>query len=207
MKRLGWLVWLILLLGCGNATLLRDDFSQVNNDRWFTETDTFGQSTIYEGKLYIELNQANTIQYATIREPLFDNFDIEVDATLLSGSPTSSYGILFRKQETGGFYRFEVTGNGDYIIERRDPNGVWTRLLPDNRWQKSEFIHKGIGVTNRIGVIANGSVAIFKVNGEPVHRIDNFDGSFSRGSIALEAGTYAQPNVQVAFDDLVISEP
>lgn len=187
--------------------LLRDDFSSDNPDRWLTEEDGFGRTIIHDGRLFVEIATPNTVQYATILEPAFTNFDVEVNATLVSGSPTSSYGILFRKQDNDGFYRFEVTANGDYIIERRDPNGVWTRLIPENRWQKSDAINRGVGATNRIGVAANGSVVVFKVNGQMVYRIDSFDGTYSSGNIALGAGTYAQGNVQVAFDDLDISEP
>ncbi|MGB1250581.1 MAG: family 16 glycoside hydrolase [Candidatus Promineifilaceae bacterium] len=186
---------------------MSDDFSQDNRDRWRIEQDSYGRSLIHEGKLFIEINQPNTIEYVTLRQPLLADFNLSVDATLLGGSTTSSYGILFRKQELGGFYRFEVTGNGDYIIERRDATGLWTRLLPENRWQKSEFINRGVGATNRLGVTANGNSASFYVNGELIHSIETFDQTYGTGNIALEAGSYAQPGVQVAFDDLVILEP
>jgi len=207
-RQFGWLLWIILLLGCAPATLLSDDFSQANSERWRLEEDSYGRSVIHEGKLFVEVNQPNTMQYVTLQETELLDFNLSVDATLMSGSTSNSYGIVFRKQSLGGLYRFEITGDGDYMIERRDTDGLWTRLLTEGRWLKSDLINQGVGATNRLGVTVNGNAASFFINGEVVHSTDTFDSTHNReGIIALDAGTFAQGNIQVAFDDLVILEP
>lgn len=183
--------------------LYADDFSAATAGQWQLEGDDRGQSLLQEEQLIIEVNDANTVQYAALAEQSFANFALEVDATLLAGSTDSTFGVLFRMSAPDQFYRFDITGNGLYVVERYDEGGGWTRLTDD--WQESGLLQQGVNATNRLGVLAVGGNLNFYANGQLLLQLA--DGRYSGGAIALDAGTFGQPGLRVAFDNLVVSRP
>ena len=197
---------LLVTTACGPKQVVSEDFSAAN-DNWFVEADPIGQTAIANGQLFVVVNEPNTMQFATLRQPLLDDFDLEVDGTLLAGPANSSYGVLFRMQEGGAFYRFEITGKGQYIVEKRNRDSSWNRLNGAQAWVPSNAIRQGLNVTNRIKVAANGQTLVFSVNGEVLERFEEFDTIYKKGTIGLDAGSFTQGGVQVAFDNLTISQP
>lgn len=185
------------------AVLYADDFSAETTGKWQLEGDEQGQALLQEGQLVIEVNERNTVQYVTLAEQSFSNFALEVDATLLGGSTDSTYGVLFRMTGPDQFYRFDITGHGLFVVERYDEGGTWTRLSDD--WQGALGLQTGAGSTNRLGVLAVAGTISFYGNGELLLQVA--DGRYSGGSIALDAGTFGQPGLRVAFDNLVVRRP
>lgn len=185
------------------AVVFQEQFTAGQTGEWFTEVDEQGQSLITDNRLVIRVDAPQTSQYATLQNPLLADFDLEVDATLLEGSLASSYGVLFRLQSSGEFYRFIITGNGQFVAEKRLASGEWQRLTDD--WQDSNLINVGYNVANRLRVVADGTNLFFYINDELVAQAN--DASYGRGLIALDAGTFNQPGLRVAFDNLTIREP
>lgn len=183
--------------------LFADDFEADQQGRWLLEGDELGRTAIADGALAIEIDAPNTVQYAALEEPLFDDFAVEVDVTQTSGNPESSFGVLVRLQETGSFYRFEITGDGRYMIERRNADGEWTRFQED--WAASEALVQGLGSTNHLEVKAEGSKLSFHANDELLQRIE--DATLARGKLALDAGTFGHAGLRVQFDNFVVYEP
>lgn len=180
--------------------LFQDQFVSGQTGDWFLEEDELGGTAISGEQLVVTVNAPNTLQFATLREPTFDDFVLEVDARQRSGPADSSYGVLFRSNGIDQFYRFDVTGNGLYLAERRNADGTWTPLTGD--WKSSAVINQGLNVANRLKVIANGPELSFFVNDILLEQVT--DSTYSSGSIALDAGTFAGTNLQVSFDDLVV---
>lgn len=203
----------LLLVGCNlmqegpvpgrGGILFQEQFTAGQTGDWFTEVDEQGQSLITDNRLVIRVDVPQTSQYATLQDPILTDFDLEIDASLLEGSLSSTYGVLFRMQNTAEFYRFVITGNGQFVVEKRLADGHWQRLTND--WQESGLINIGYDVTNRLRVVADGSSLLFYINGELVAQTS--DASYDRGLIALDAGTFNQPGLRVAFDNLIIREP
>jgi hypothetical protein len=183
--------------------LYQDDFSAGNAGRWQTEGDELGSAEVNNEQLVIDVAAPNTLQYSTLEEPQFADFDLEISGVLLDGSDDSTYGVLLRMQSPTEFYRFEIMGDGHYIVERLNNDGTWTRFVDD--WQSSEAIQVGLNANNRLRVIADGPAMAFYVNGELLQEIE--DSTYLAGNIALDAGTYGHPKTRVAFDDLMISPP
>jgi hypothetical protein len=201
----------LLLAGCGGAApdgsapreadiLFHDDFSTETAGEWLTESDSFGSSAIVNQQLVIELNAPNVFQYVALEEQQFGDSILEVDATMLAGALESSYGVLLRLQEGGQFYRFEITGSGLFVVERRDAGGSWVRLVEE--WTPSPAIKQGLNATNHFRVVADGSDFAFYVNEELLYQFS--DPTLPAGAIALDAGTFGQVGLQVAFDNLYI---
>lgn len=206
-------IGLLSLAACADATgvpgasgadvIYADGFVPGETGNWVIEGDNAGQTSFINEQLVIELSDNNIMQFTTLPDITFDNFILEVDARLLEGDLGSSYGVLFRMQDTTRFYRFEITGDGLYMVERRDGEQGWTRFV--DRWTESTAIRQGLGSVNRLRVEALGQTISLYVNDEPVYQFT--DTAYSSGTIALDAGTFVQPAAQVAFDNVVVRRP
>lgn len=203
----------IFFASCSNATLSSeaindpnvlyyDDFSPSNIGQWRIEGDDLGSTGINDERITIAVKSPNTIQYTTLEEPTFSDFQLEVDAELIDGAPNSTFGILFRIQESGEFYRFELMNDGHYMIERFGGGDNWIRFVDD--WTISDSILSG-GVVNRLKVIADGPNMSFYVNDVILTEVT--DTSYSDGYIGLDAGTYGSNLTVASFDNLVLSNP
>jgi hypothetical protein len=168
---------------------------------WALEGDEMGSSSVVDEALVLEVSSPDTMQYSALRQPTFQDFIAVVEATLLDGESNSTFGMLVRMQGPSEFYRFELTGDGRYMIERRNEDGSWTRYLDE--WQSSPAIVPGPNGLNTLRVEARGSRLKFSVNGETLKTIE--DSLYSAGRIALDAGTFGQGRTRVAFDNLHVT--
>lgn len=212
-----WLFWIaVLFLGglvaaCGklpsavdNASVLyRDSFVVGETGPWQVEGDALGRTAVLDEQLVIQVNAPAMIQFATLSEPLFSDFVLQVDGRILVGVPQSSYGVLFRMQSATQFYRFSITGDGQYMVERRNADGSWTRFVPD--WTSTPAINQGVGAVNQLRITATGSNMRFYVNDTLLQQV--VDDQYASGTMGLDAGTFGHPELQVAFDNLVVSRP
>jgi hypothetical protein len=180
--------------------LYRDAFIPDQMGSWLLESDDLGSTAVVDEQMVVSVKTPNTVQFATLQEPTFSDFVLEVDARQGSGSPSSSHGVLFRMQDHDQFYRFEITSDGSFIIERRSADGSWTRLIPD--WTASAAINQGLNVVNRLKIIASGPQITVYVNDVLLEQV--FDSTYSSGTIGLDAGSFGDTNLQVAFDNLVV---
>lgn len=187
----------------GADVIYADGFVPGEMGNWVIEGDNAGQTAVINEQLVIELADNNIMQFTTLPDITFDNFVLEVDARLLEGDLGSSYGVLFRMQDTTRFYRFEITGDGLFMVERRDGEAGWTRFV--DRWTESPAIKQGLGSVNKLRVEALGQTISLYVNDEPIYQFT--DSAYSSGTIALDAGTFVQPTAQVAFDNLIVRRP
>lgn len=188
--------------GEGEATgPIQESFIPGQTGNWLLEQDELGSSAVVNEQLVITVAAPNTLQYAALTDRRFGDFVLEVDAWLRAGPPESSYGVIFRAQDDGQFYRFDITGNGLYMVERRAADGTWARLIPE--WTATAAINQGLNVANRLKVIAAGSDLAFYVNDILLTQLS--DATLGEGVIALDAGSFAGNALQVSFDNLSIT--
>ncbi|HSM57735.1 MAG TPA: family 16 glycoside hydrolase [Candidatus Sulfomarinibacteraceae bacterium] len=187
----------------GSEVIFSDEFDEGASGPWRLEGDDLSRATIADGHLLLAVNAPSSVHYVTLTEPSFSDFVLQVDATQLAGNPASSYGILARIAGEQQFYRFEVTGSGEYTVERHDGPGTYERLT--DGWETSSALQTGVGATNRLVVVAAGSSLSFYANEDLLTRVN--DGRYQAGTIALDAGTFGQGDLQVAFDNVRISRP
>jgi hypothetical protein len=206
------LLFIALLCACdavnvtlpgANTTLYRDEFVQGFTGNWQLENDDLGSTVIVPEQLLIELNTPNLVQYATLEEPTFSDFALEVEAGLQNGSAASTYGVLFRMQGPEEFYRFAITGDGMYLLERHDSGGAVVRFTED--WRSAAAINQGRGSTNKLTVVADGSRIAVYINDVMLEAIT--DDVYRAGKIALSAGTFDGAGTQVSFDNLTVYPP
>lgn len=189
--------------GQTNNAIFVEQFVPGEIGPWQIEGDSVGRTAVIDEQLIIEVNAPQTIQFSTLTAPFFTNFVAEVDVRQLLGDLNGSYGILFRMQAPNQFYRFEITGEGNYILERHNADGTWTRYVND--WTRSEAINRGINATNRLRVEAiERNISVY-ANGILLAEVS--DNLYPSGTIALDAGTFFSPELKVAFDNFVVSNP
>lgn len=203
------LVVLFALLGCrdggvpvGADVLFQEQFVPGELGDWQIEGDAVGRTAVVDEQLTIEINAPQTLQFTTLTEPTFTDFTLELDARLLRGDLQGSYGVLFRVVAPNQFYRFDITGDGKYMVERHNPDGTWTRFVDD--WTFSEAINQGVNATNRLRVDARERSITVYANGIVLLQIS--DNSYQSGAIALDAGTFISSDLKVAFDNVVVTE-
>ncbi len=201
----------ISLVACGGDdaasedkdVIFRDEFIPGEVGDWLIEGDDIGQTAVVDQQLIISINQPNTMQYVTLQDPAVDNFSLEVEVKQIAGNPESSYGVLARMRGADQFYRFEITSNGLYMVERHNADGTWSQYLED--WAATSAINQGLNTVNQLKVEARGANLSFFVNGALVHEIvDN--GVGINANVGLDAGTFGQSGLQVAFDNVTIRE-
>ncbi len=200
---------LLLLISCRafeqeearpENALFFDGFVVGQTGDWLTEGDDEAVTAVINERMLINVNEPQMMQFVTLSEPIFDDFTLEVDTMQITGSPESSYGVLVRMNSPSEFYRFTIRGDGFYMIERHDADG-WTRFMKD--WESTAAIQQGAGKKNQLKVVAEGSSMTFFVNGTEIMQIN--DGRYPQGNIALSAGTFGQTNLQVMFDNVLVT--
>jgi hypothetical protein len=190
-----------LLSACapGAAPPFRESFDDARNG-WTLVQSSQADIAISSGQLRIAVKQPDSLAWSVAAGKTFDDFTLDVDATPLAGPDDNDYGVIVRRVDDDNFYRFEISGDGYYNVQKRE-KGKWHKLIVD--WTESDAIRNG-KATNHLRVVCAGRVMTFYVN--QVTLIQVADDSFKRGSVGVLAGTLAEPGVQVAFDNLQVSK-
>jgi hypothetical protein len=195
------LIILALLSGCAPGVSLpfRESFDDARNG-WTLTQSSQAEIAIGGGQLSIAVKQPDSLAWSVAAGKTFDDFTLDVDATPLSGPDDNDYGVIVRHVDDEDFYRFEISGDGYYNVQKRQ-KGKWEKLVAD--WTESSAIRKG-KATNHLRVVCAGNTTTFYVN--QVKLIQVTDDSFKRGKVGVFAGTLAEPGVRVAFDNLQMSK-
>ena len=180
-------------------TLFYDDFTNP-----FTGWDRFtsAEGTMdYDGSGYRFLVNALEANFWSTPGQSFKDVRMEVDVAKLSGPNENRIGLLCRFVENN-YYFFMVSSDGYYTIGKYiGGNAI---QLGQSEMQFNESIHQGLAV-NHLRADCKGSTLIFFVNGTPVAKAEDSD--LAEGDVGLLAGTFAQPGVDVIFDNFVVLQP
>ena len=180
---------------------------------------------ISDGVMRIEAGEVNSGPYSAAA-PYFADFDARVDAWALSGPENNGYGMIFRLVDRRNYYLFLVSSDGYYQV-RRVVDGDEKEL---STWIESPLVNTGFDAVNQLRVVARDDQFQFFVNGEQVQvcipnnpdamstyfmdtcidgqMFDTLtDDSIAQGRIGVVAAALEQPDVVVAFDNLVVYSP
>ena len=205
MKRLRLLGLLILLLSLAGGVYwwfsvpLSGEWTETfaSPELWVLSSDAAAQVTIEAEQLQLQILQPGQVAWARSQSN-FADFDLQVEATQLSGPENNEYGVLVRMDDDDHFYAFSISGDG-YARVSRYEEGRWELLGPD--WTPQPAIQPG-AATNLLAVSARGAEFTFTVNGEEVAQVE--DATLSKGAIGLYAGAFDQPEVKISFDNLEV---
>lgn len=157
---------------------------------WGNFSDQQGGACQYSGGAYhITESQTNRFQYC-YKGTSFSNFAFEVQMRIIKGD---CGGLAFRiNLNTNQMYRTEICQNGNFDLYSFD-NGKYTTLVSP---QSSSQIHQGLGASNTLAIVANGTTITLFVNHTQLTSIT--DTHFSSGFLGLTASDYTNAT-EVAF--------
>jgi len=175
-----------------------DDFSDPGSG-WDDAFDRYTTKQYGNNKYYIEVTTSNLVAWGLANRDVAD-FRLEVDAAQEAGPTNNGYGILFRFLDRNNYYRFDISGDGFFLLSKFH-DGEWVTLIP---WTASSAINLG-QVNNRLGVEAVGNQIHVYANGALLAEVK--DDTFARGNLGFFASTFSDPNLVVSYDDIKLWIP
>lgn len=180
--------------------LFSDDFSDESSG-WVTYDEFDGRVIYHDGCLYVK-------DYTTPRGSMygesqhyFTDFILEVETWLVDGTDYNWHTVSCRWEDEDNYYAFGIGADGTYVIAKW-VNGNITYLVASTY---SAHIHQGRGVTNLIHIECIGSNLSLSVNGHLLKKVT--DTTFTGGDICLAANSLAGTFTEIAFDNIVVTEP
>jgi|GEM_PF-994545 len=170
---------------------ISDDFSQPSN-RWDRS-----QTRISGGAYELTLELPHFDSYGLyLGVPDVRDFDMAVDVLPVSGDLTSEIGIRFRQAAPDDHLLFSISPSGYFrLAQVRDE--TYTSLVP---WTRDPRIRRGLGVSNRLRVVAEGASIRGFINGEQV--LEYTDERQQVGQLTLGLVTFDQGDLTVRFDNI-----
>jgi hypothetical protein len=175
-----------------------DDFSDPSSG-WDDAFDRYTTKQYGNNKYYVEITTSNLVAWGLANRNVGD-FRIEVEAAQEEGPNNNGYGILFRFKDRDNFYRFDISGDGFFLLSKFH-DGEWVTLVP---WTASSSVNVGHN-TNRLAVEAVGSQIRVYANDELLAEVE--DDALAEGNFGFFASTFSEPNLTVSFDDIKLWIP
>ncbi len=181
---------------------------------------------VTEGQFRISNGVSGNVAFS-VTEPYFADFDLRVQAQAVGGPLDNGYGVIFRYRDNDNFYEFLVSSDGFYRVNRV-LNGAQREL---STWIDSPTVRQGLNEINYLRVVARGDQFAFYVNNERVslcipsdpEALSTYrtglgciggtmqdtltDASLNTGRIGVAARSLGEPDVEAAFDNLIVFSP
>ncbi len=172
------------------------DFSPPGCGGWSEYSGQNAQAQCQGGAYHITVNKENWLAWGWAGK-YFTDFDLEVDATQVSGPNDNVYGLILRGYGSNR-YSFTISGDRNYRFSI-EQDGNYTALI---KWTYSNAINGG-NATNHLRVRAGGDRFTFYVNGQELATFT--DKTFQGGDIGLMVGTFKeQGTLHVSFSNLTV---
>jgi hypothetical protein len=184
----------------GGRVLFEDDFS-IPNGRWRRVQEASGLSDYIDGVYRLQLVEPDYVRWST---PGLRFRDIWLEVTAMpSRSPQPDrFGLICRYQDAENYYAFLISSDGYYGIARVK-DGVH-QILGAESMQPSDLILQGMQ-PNVLRADCIGSTLSLYVNYQPLVSVQAED--FAAGDVGLILGSYAEPGVEVLFDNFRVVKP
>jgi hypothetical protein len=179
------------------ALIYEDDFSD-SFGGWDDAFDDFTTKQYGNNRYQIEVSTDNLIAWGLANRDVAD-FELEVEARQEDGAKSNSYGLLFRLQDRDNFYRFDISGDGFFLVSKF-LDGQWYTLVD---WTQSPYLNSD--ANNILKVSAFGPNITVWANGQSLASIT--DDSFTHGNFGFFASTFSEPHIWVSFDNLKVWAP
>jgi hypothetical protein len=122
------------------------------------------------------------VWWVTPDAPDLSDFLVSVDIRRLGSDDVGEFGLVFRQDDTRGYYTFEINNLAEFGVFFYDYEAQTWYTVVD--WQPSSSIRADW--SNQLSVLAQGEQFYFYINDERV--AEALDGSSSQGSVGLMIG-------------------
>jgi len=182
------------------TVLFSDDFSNEGSG-WVTYNESDGQVFYRNGYLYIKDYTTPTGTIYGEAQRYFTDFVLEVETWLVGGTDDNWHVVGCRCLDEHNYYAFGISADGYYELSKV-VNGNETVFVAPTF---SSYINQGEGAVNLIHIECVGSRLSLSVNGHLLREVS--DSTFTAGDIALAANSLAGTYTEVAYDNILITEP
>ncbi len=181
--------------------LFKDDFSDPNSG-WDQAASANGETNYVHGYYRIWVNEPYTDLWANPGLQ-FADVTIEVEASKAGGPEDNVFGLICRSNEAGDqYYYFVMSSDGYFGIGKVD--GQEQTLLNADKMLPSDLILQG-KQTNTLRADCIGDRLVFYVNGQILAEAQ--DSEYLTGDIGLTAGSFDKPDIDIHFDNLIVTKP
>ena len=132
----------------------------------------------------------------------FTDFIVEADVRPVGGWNLGYFGLVFRAQDMGNFYKFLVSGDGSYCLEA-SLNGQRKTLQKPT---ESQFIEKGKS-TNHLKVVCQGSQIELFVNEHHLTSLTRQYFTDGYVGVIVDPRVVSRTEFHGAFDNFRVSSP
>jgi hypothetical protein len=159
-----------------------------------------GTASIAGNELTLAIVQPKVYLASLRSEPTLADFYAEITASPRLCSGTDQYGLLFRFQSQGYFYRFALSCDGQARLDRV----VGGTAGSPQDWLPSASVPAGAPGSSRLGVWVRGKEMRFFVNDEFQFSVQ--DAYLDRGQIGVFARSAGENALTVSFSELAVYE-
>jgi len=132
----------------------------------------------------------------------FGDVIVEVNTTKIGGPDDNNFGIICKYVDVDHFYLLMISSDGYYAIQKNTIDGY--ELLNGEFYEESSAINLGNSENTLKAECVGGRLALY-VNGTLVGEVYDYD--YTSGDVGLLAGSFSEANVEILFDDFVVSKP
>ena len=180
------------------AILFTDDFSEAS--LWsLIRTET---TSIALGKnaLTLALNQPGGYLFSLRKEPVLEDFYLEITASPSLCRGQDEYGLLLRVSPALEFYRFSLSCDGQTRLDKYFKG----KASSPQSWTLSGAVPPGAPSSSRLAVQAQGKEMRFYINDELQFTVQ--DPSLATGMIGVFVRSAGENAVTISFSNLVVRE-
>ena len=180
--------------------LFSDDFSDESSG-WVTHDEYDSRVAYLNGCLYVKNYVAFEGTTYAESQRYFTDFILEVETWLVGGTDDNWHAVSCRFKDEYNYYAFAISADGYYTIQKLVDDDKTTFVAPTY----SSYINQGVGAVNLIHIECIGSSLSLSVNGHLLEEVT--DTTFSGGDITLATNALAGTFTEIAFDNIVVTEP
>ena len=180
------------------AVLYQEQFE--NNTTGWARISNDNGIMDYDGGGYRILVRQPKLNIWSTSEKDFGDVRLEADVIKLNGPDENRMGLICRYRG-GDYYFFMISNDGYYVIGKFI--GGLTLLLGQSEMQASAAIQTG--TMNHLRADCIGNKLTFYINFAEVASATDVD--FPSGDVGVVAGAFAEPGVDVLFDNFVVIQP
>ena len=178
------------------ALIFKDNFSDAS--QWVLNSSPQGSAAFGQYELTIAITSPKVYQFSLRKEPVVDNFYLEITASPNMCQGMDEYGVLLRVSAKMDYYRFALSCNGSVRLDRV-VGGQAASLHP---WELSGAFAPGAPNTSHLAVWAFGSEMHFFIN--DYFQFSVSDPLLSSGTLGVFARSTGKTAVTVNFSDLQV---
>ncbi|MBI3242380.1 MAG: hypothetical protein HYZ49_08815 [Chloroflexi bacterium] len=198
-------MFIALLAACqpqlkSGDVLFADDFAKTESG-WNRGSDADATTDYLDGEYQIKIFTAN-LNVWSVGAPAFGDALIDVNARTAGGPDNNLFGLICRYQDDQNFYFLVISADSYYGIGKYKEGA--SMLLNSAVYEYSDIIPPG-PAAHHLTATCIGDTLTLSINGTKLAQAKDTD--FKTGKLGLIAGSFDEPEVDVRFDNLAVTQP